>query len=403
MNLNKTLFLITSLVLLLVGCSSDNNETRLNKEPEAKDLKLIISNDKATAKYTYFDVENDAEGTTIIKWYFADDNNGTNKQLIKETKYKELTLTDDYSGKFIGFELTPAQKDGIKGKVISSHYKQYIKNEKESKDKIALYTVSGSKITLKKKYKVTDDKLKSLQKDTDKHQQIWEQVLKVVPESYRSKINEFLIFAGNFDDSSDLYGTMGYVIPNSEDLSAWRFSIAIDIANQTPFDDPNEGLNGTIVHEFGHIVSLNNEQVNASTQNCSTHELNEGCLREKSFLYKFYNDFWKNISSNKQGSERYDENPNNYVSQYSATNIVEDFAETFRFYSLGSIPSDNSMVKNKKIIELSKHEELQGIRNFIRKRIGKSSLLSRKRTYKLGNFRGCGTQKMMLKQRQNRK
>ena len=60
---------------------------------------------------------------------------------------------------------------------------------------ITLHSVSENTITKLVDYDV-EDALKSYQADTEKHQEIWNQLLKVSPKSYLDKINQFAIFAG---------------------------------------------------------------------------------------------------------------------------------------------------------------------------------------------------------------
>ena len=60
----------------------------------------------------------------------------------------------------------------------------------------------------------------SLQQDVQKHMEIWELVKKIVPLSHRSKMSEFLIYAG------ERTGTAGFVVETNADLSKWKMGIA---------------------------------------------------------------------------------------------------------------------------------------------------------------------------------
>ncbi len=405
----KLLFVL--FITLLVACDKEENNLPNpeveNSVPTATEVTATLESDKLTGTYRYSDKENDEEGTSKFQWYRADDENGTNAKKIVNATEKTYHFTSNDNDKYLAFEVLPIQKDGKKGVAVKSKFVGKIvfdsnsNNEPVSKFEITSYIVSGKNITKEKDFNVQAPELKAYQKATDKHKELWNQVLKVIPENYLSKINNFVIFAGNFDSDSDMFGTMGYVSYYTS-LEKCELGLAIDIAYNTNFDDPNEGLHGTIVHEFGHLVTLNNEQINPDKNNCQTSKIDEGCMRDNSFLYNFYTNYWKDLPANQDGSQRYSENPDNYVSDYAATNIVEDYAETFRYYILGNIPTAGTLVKEQKIRKLDTHQSMQTLRTFIRGHIGNSSLYARKRTYKLGNFRGCGTHKMMMKKHQNR-
>lgn len=400
---NNPLFSMLCVALFTIFISCGGSEEKVTKtQPSAIKVGVQIEPNQAVGKYSFYDKDGDTEGTSTFKWYRADDINGKNETVINNATQKTYSYTKADNNKFLAFEVTPVQTDNVRGNPVKS---LYIKNPYKvgitvsgSKDKITLYTVSGNKITKKQDYEVNEG-LKALQTDTQKHQKIWEQILKVVPQSHLSKINEFMIYAGDFSSSADLYGALGYVFPTNNDLSTWQFGIAIDLAYQIPFNDLNNGVNGTIIHEFGHIVTLNNEQVNSSATSCSTYSLNEGCATNDSYIYKFYTNYWKDTPSENTADQNYKANPNNYVSEYAATNISEDIAETFRVYVLSATPSDNTIVKNKKIIELNGYQNLQNLRTSIRSKIGSSSFYSRNTHQNLSKFNGCGTSIMMHKAR----
>ena len=66
-----------------------------------------------------------------------------------------------------------------------------------------------------------------------------------------------MIFAG--EDN----GTAGYVYNTKDDLSKWEMGIAIYFAYEGGFNADGE-LAYTIIHEFGHILTLEIAQVDAS-------------------------------------------------------------------------------------------------------------------------------------------
>jgi hypothetical protein len=133
--------------------------------------------------------------------------------------------------------------------------------------------VNGDKITVVKDYKVSGSD-SAFQNDRDKHQQISDLVTKIVPLDYLKKMDKFLIYSGMSSQ------TAGFVDPTPNELTTWRMDIAIDYAYKGGFS-ANKDLSYTIIHEFGHILTLNNEQVNAGTaeQDCNGFYIQEVVLK----------------------------------------------------------------------------------------------------------------------------
>jgi len=167
---------------------------------------------------------------------------------------------------------------------------QYDSNDSDriEEGQITLYSVSGKTLTKLVDYAV-EDGLLEYQQDTAKHEEICEQVVKISPASYVEKMNQLVIYVGDYNDSYSLYGSLAYVLPTSDDLSTWQYAIAIDLAYQVTFGETTSGLNGTIVHELGHILTLDSTQIDSftSSEECSTYHLEEGCSRKGTYIYSF--------------------------------------------------------------------------------------------------------------------
>ena len=86
--------------------------------PTAKDIK--ISGDfkvggTVRGSYTFEDINGDSEAESRFQWYTADAKNGEYTAIIGATG-KELTLTEDFEGKYLKFSVTPvAETAPIKG------------------------------------------------------------------------------------------------------------------------------------------------------------------------------------------------------------------------------------------------------------------------------------------------
>ncbi|WP_420602598.1 hypothetical protein [Flagellimonas sp.] len=233
---------------------------------------------------------------------------------------------------------------------------------------ITLYKVDGANITKQTDYKVSGTDLE-LQKDTNKHQEVWELVKKIVPTSYLSKMSEFMIFSG---ESS---GTAGYVFPTENDLSKWQMGIAIDFAYEGGFNAGGE-LAYTIIHEFGHILTLDIDQVNVSISqsDCKNYFTGEGCAKTDSYINKlqtrYWADIWSEFESAQENEDKmeqfYQKHKERYVTAYASTNPGEDIAEVFAtFVTRKGGPNGNSIAEQK-IQLMYDHPELISFRDFIR-------------------------------------
>ena len=235
---------------------------------------------------------------------------------------------------------------------------------------ITLYKVNGETITKVTDYSVSGQDL-AYQQDTQKHQELWGLVKKVVPPNYRNKMSEFLIYNG------EVNGSAGFVVETQSDLSKWQMGIAINYA-----DDQQE-LTYTVIHEFGHILTLNNDQVDASIAqgSCSNYFTGEGCSKSNAYINKLQSQFWADIWSefqNAQNSQNgmeqfYNSHNNRFVTQYAATNPGEDVAEVFATFVTRNGGANGNSIAEQKIQLMYNHAELVELRNYIRGNLGSSS------------------------------
>ncbi|RXQ96273.1 T9SS type A sorting domain-containing protein [Ancylomarina salipaludis] len=85
-------------------------------------------NETLTASYSYSDINGDAEGTSIYRWYRADDVNGTNEIGITGATNITYTPGADDRYKFIRFSVTPVAQTGelFQGDIVYSTYSDKI-------------------------------------------------------------------------------------------------------------------------------------------------------------------------------------------------------------------------------------------------------------------------------------
>ena len=89
---------------------------------------------------------------------------------------------------------------------------------------------------------------------------------------------------------------------------------------------------------------------------------------QDAYLRAFYERFW-NGQDVRSGLERYKEKPQEFVDSYAATDIREDFAETFSLFVLGDRPEGDTAAEEK-IRFFYDYSELTDRRDFIRENFG---------------------------------
>jgi len=132
--------------------------------------------------------------------------------------------------------------------------------------------------------------------------------------------------------------TMAYV-HRSENPRFWTLGANLAYA------EDRDILLATLVHEYGHIRSLGMTDVVPTTAACDTWELSEGCVLPDSELNAFFVEFWEPYGdaapppdATDEPGTFYDEHEADFVSDYAATNVVEDFAESFMTFVLEPRP-----------------------------------------------------------------
>ncbi|MDO5980546.1 hypothetical protein [Flavivirga spongiicola] len=248
-------------------------------------------------------------------------------------------------------------------------------NQNGEDGEIISFTINGEDLVKLKTYNVTGKNLE-LQKDTKKHQEIWALVKKIIPLSHRNRISEFILYSG------ETSGSAGFVFESSKDLSTWKMGIAIDFAYDGGFNKNGE-LAYTIIHEFGHILTLDKNQVNSSINesDCSNFYTGEGCAKEASFINQSYNKFWKDIwgefnSAGEDETKRdafYTKHKNRFLTQYASTNPGEDSAEVFAVFVTRNGGANGNTIAEQKLKLMYTYSNFVELRNYIRGNISNTS------------------------------
>ncbi len=196
-------------------------------------------------------------------------------------------------------------------------------------------------------------------------------VWQALPPDVRSRVErlELFVVPESASDPSD-----GTVIENDAG-TAWilgldegegeRALLGGDAEDERTFDE-------TIVHEVGHILSLSPDQMTGD-ERTGTYVVDEGTLRPDAWLNVFYNTFWRNRYPGWKDNEDPDQTTKLYlthrdafVTEYAATNPVEDFAETFTAFVLRPRPTGVRM-RDRKVLFLWSIPALVQERDVLRK------------------------------------
>jgi hypothetical protein len=197
------------------------------------------------------------------------------------------------------------------------------------------------------------------------HQELWRFFTTLIPADTRSDILGFQLMTDGEEE------TLASVFPSEEDPYVWVLEVDVmDTGNAAE-------LSSTLIHEAGHLISLNASQVPPSMaifQNpwdddvyyaemdaCATYFPGEGCANPDSYIYLFYQEFWVDIYDEwldidwiEDEDEYYEALDNFYwryedefVTDYAVTNTEEDFAETFAAFVINPEPQGNTIAEKK--------------------------------------------------------
>lgn len=199
------------------------------------------------------------------------------------------------------------------------------------------------------------------QEDLEAPQRIWNYFTAIMPSSEMKWIDSYTLF------TDGPYNTLAWVSP--EDSGRDKWTLAVDIVDS---QDPTM-LTYTLVHEFGHLITLNTDQIpviefgEGWTQNsavCAQFSYSDGCAATDSYIFSFYKKFWrfiyddwmKTVAPDDYRDETpfedrvqkfYKKHADQFIEEYAATNITEDMAVSFEYFVLNQKPQDDSIPSKK--------------------------------------------------------
>jgi hypothetical protein len=250
---------------------------------------------------------------------------------------------------------------------------------------LVLYTIKNNKLAQRQDLFVPEQ-LRSEWDARAEHESIWNYFKALIPEKDRMMVTEFSIMS---DGHEDILAAVG---PTEDDLSKW--GLKVDILDS---GDPYL-LTFTLLHEFGHLQTLNANQVrldqflfhNPDDENardraiaaCPQYFTGLGCSQPASYLNEFFNRYWKDLYSEWQEIEREEDKEahaamlsdfykiyqDQFLTEYAATSPMEDIAESWAFFVLSPRPELNS-IANEKILFFYEYPELVTLRQEILDRV----------------------------------
>lgn len=239
-----------------------------------------------------------------------------------------------------------------------------------------------------------DSDLAIWQDDRAKHQELWKRFITLIPLSFRGDITVLEIYTDGKEEG------LAAVSQDTNDPEKWV--LFLDIIDAYPNGTlDSKDFTYSLIHEFGHILTLNRTQVDIDKElfsaatddeygllfdrkanSCPRHFLMEGCTREGSYFNSFFQRFWINIHAEQLDIELIEDEDKYYdalddfyikyedqfITDYAATNPGEDITESWTAFVLKEKPSGSS-VSDQKVSFFYAYPELVKLRDIIRARL----------------------------------
>ena len=195
-------------------------------------------------------------------------------------------------------------------------------------------------------------------------QTVWDTFVRVVTPDFAAEVMaQYRV--GDAPDSD----TLAYVYQD-DDPDQWILATNLATSEDRP------SLIATLVHEYAHILTLDGQEMDRDAASCDTIDLSEGCALGDSYLWNFEQQFWAGYDESAPGADNDDADvayefylahEDDFVSDYAATNVVEDIAESFMTFVLEDQPTDPSAsVTAAKLDFFWQYPELEALRERIR-------------------------------------
>lgn len=247
---------------------------------------------------------------------------------------------------------------------------------------LVAYDVQGDQIGAPKFSPNVPSDLVNYQQNTAAQKLVWDYFAAIIPADRRKEVAYYIV------SSDGKGGMLASVQLNINDPKKWALNVDIVDAGKP------RNLTFTLIHEFGHLLTLNDSQVAADPRalsnpqdqqlqaqaaaSCPQYFTTDGCSQPDSYINQFYNKFWPKLFTEwSQVNAKRDQNgyftlignfylhhPTQFVSPYAATSPEEDIAESWAHFILTPKPADDS-IANKKVLFFYDFPELVQLRDQI--------------------------------------
>ncbi len=223
-------------------------------------------------------------------------------------------------------------------------------------NELVSYKVDGDQL-LDPGYPPAPTKLIVYQRNGSAHHRIWDYFIGLVPADQRPHLDEFVIYSGG--ESGAQY--------SPTDNDGWILRVNVLEATDPIY------LTHALVHEYGHYLTLNPTQQTALTgsQACPQEEL-YNCPNSASYLNQFFEAYWRPLYKEWQGmkgasnqaalnAQFYAKYQGQFVTQYAASQPIEDIAETWTAFIIHPKPTGDT-IADRKVLFFYKFPELVELR-----------------------------------------
>jgi len=174
--------------------------------------------------------------------------------------------------------------------------------------------------------------------------EVWETFTRVATVEFVSEVmSEYRVGDAPRSD------TLAYVY-QTDDPDYWV------LADNLATSEDESQLIATLVHEYAHILTLGVDEVQPRANSCETLQLDEGCAEGDAVILAFDERFWSGYGDDAPAADNSDADlawefylahEDDFVSDYAATNVVEDIAESFMTWVVEDDASGDSVVAEK--------------------------------------------------------
>ena len=250
---------------------------------------------------------------------------------------------------------------------------------------LVTYTLEDGRLSHRKEIYVPDNFKKEL--DTwSTHEQLWDYFAALIPAEQRSFVTGFSAMS---DGRSQI---LAGVTRTNDDINDWE--LRVDVLDASD----HYALTYTLMHEFGHLLTLKSSQVatdklvvfNPENEKfyehavtaCPQYFAGDGCSMPGSYINEFFQRYWKGFYEEWKAIYKTKEEPSysgslhnfyktyadQFLTEYAATSPEEDIAEAWAFFILAPKP-DGQSIADEKILFFYEYPELVLLRQEILTRL----------------------------------